>query len=372
MEILKNYNLSKLNTFGIDVKAKFLVEVKSEKDLEELFNMEEFSARGGSASGGKNIPKMFLGGGSNILFTKDFDGMVVLNKLKGIEIIEENSDAVYVRGAAGELWHDLVMFAVNHGYWGIENLSFIPGTVGAAPVQNIGAYGSELKDTLFSVEIFEIETGKKKILSKEECELRYRDSVFKSKFKNKYFISAITLKLNKKPAHHATYPDTDGKKKIYPALKEYLERNNIRVKNPKDISDVVISIRQSKLPDPKILGNTGSFFKNVFLTHRSPGEGGVKSKSEELLEKYPNMPFFKEDEIIKIPAGWLIEQCGPADGISWKGYRVGNVGIHEKQALVLVNYGGASGLEIVELAHKIIASVKEKFGLELIPEVNIV
>jgi len=290
---------------------------------------------------------MFLGGGSNILFTQDFDGIVVLNKLKGIEITAEDSENVFIRSMSGEFWHNLVNFAVNHGYWGIENLSFIPGAVGAAPMQNIGAYGAELKDTLLSVETFDLEKRIKKIFSKEECELGYRDSIFKNRLKEKYFISAVTLKLSKKEKRNLTY-------KI---LSDYLEKNKIEIKNSKDISDAVASIRKSKLPDPKILGNAGSFFKNVFIK---------KEQLEKFREKYPDIPHFKEREIIKIPAGWLIEQCG------WKGYRTGNVGAHEKQALVLVNYGGATPNEVIKLANKIIESVKEKFGLELVPEVNLI
>ncbi|MFA5932383.1 MAG: UDP-N-acetylmuramate dehydrogenase [Candidatus Paceibacterota bacterium] len=340
MQIEKNYNLSKLNTFGINAKAKFFVEVKSEADLSELFSLPEF----------KENNKIFLGGGSNVLFVKDFDGFVVLNKLKGIETINENSEDVLVRSLGGESWHDLVLFSVNKGYWGIENLSLIPGTVGAAPMQNIGAYGAELKDTLLNVEAFEIETGMKRIFSKEECELGYRDSVFKNKLKGKYFISALTLKLSKKPAPNISYR----------ILKDFLENNppaGGEIKNSKDISDAVVSIRNSKLPDPKILGNAGSFFKNVFVK---------KEQLTRLLSTYPIIPSFEEEGIIKVPAGWLIEQSG------WKGKRIGNVGVHDKQALVLVNYGGATGPEIVELANNIIASVKEKFGLDLVPEVNIV
>jgi UDP-N-acetylmuramate dehydrogenase len=247
----------------------------------------------------------------------------------------------------GELWHNLVMFTVDRGYWGIENLSLIPGTVGASPIQNIGAYGAELKDTLFNVEAFEIETGLKKVFSKEECRLGYRDSVFKNELKNKYFISAITLQLSKK----------EKKNVEYKILKEYLEINKIEINNPKNISDAVASIRQSKLPDPRIMGNAGSFFKNVFID---------KDKLKKLQDEYEKIPYFEEDEVIKIPAGWLIEQCG------WKGKRLGNVGVHEKQALVLVNYGGATGSEIIELANEIIKSVEEKFNLKISPEVNIV
>jgi len=257
----------------------------------------------------------------------------------------------------GEIWNDFVLFAVNHGYWGVENLSLIPGTVGAAPMQNIGAYGAELNDTLENVEAYEVENNsesKKKIFTKEDCALGYRESVFKNKLKGKYFISAVTFKLSKKPKINTSY-------KI---LANYLEENKIEVRSPKDISEAVASIRRSKLPDPKILGNAGSFFKNVFAE---------KNKLEELLKTYPGMPSFEEDEMIKIPAGWLIEQCGPRQGeASWKGYRIGNVGVHEKQALVLVNYGEATGLEVLDLAKKIIASVKDKFDLELTPEVNLI
>jgi UDP-N-acetylmuramate dehydrogenase len=355
MKILENYDLRSLNTFGISASAKFFVEVHNETDLKELFGLSEF----------KRNNKVFLGGGSNILFTKSFDGIVVLNKLRGMEILEENSETAIVRAMSGEIWHDLVVFSLEHKYWGIENLSLIPGTVGAAPMQNIGAYGAELRNVLENVEAYEVATGVKRVFSKEECELGYRDSVFKNKLKNKYFISAITLKLNK----------MEKKNISYKALKEYLEKNKIEINNPKNISDAVVFIRQSKLPDPKIIGNAGSFFKNVFVPVRSAPhseEGGEKRKLEELLEKYPDMPYFEENKTIKIPAGWLIEQCGPANGTSWKGYRVGNVGVHEKQALVLVNYGGATGEELVELANKIMTSVREKFGLELVPEVNIV
>jgi UDP-N-acetylmuramate dehydrogenase len=360
MQIIKNYDLTKLNTFGIHAEANFFVELGSESDLKELFASTEF----------KDNEKLFLGGGSNILFTKDFDGIVILNKLKGIEILEvptkvgiptevgKDSESVFIKSMGGEMWRDLVTFAVSRGYWGIENLSLIPGTVGAAPMQNIGAYGAELKDTLESVEAYDIKTGEKRIFKKEECEFGYRYSIFKGELKGKYFISAITLKLNKKPARNATHSVAGGeKKKMYPALKEYLEENNIKVKNSKDISDAVASIRKSKLPDPALIGNAGSFFKNVFVK-----EGKMKT----LLKTYPDMPYFKEDGNIKIPAGWLIEKCG------WKGRRIGNVGVHERQALVLVNYGGGTGEEVKNLSEQIIASVNSKFGLTLEREVNLI
>src|SRR3989338_4649129 len=343
MEIKHNYNLTKFNTFGIDVSAKFFAELQSEEDIGELFARPEF----------QNSEKVFLGGGSNVLLTRDWDGILILNRLRGIQVTGENAESVVLRVMGGEVWHDLVEFAVARELWGIENLALIPGSVGAAPMQNIGAYGAELKDTLQFVEAYELATGAKKIFSKEECALGYRDSVFKNALRGKYFISAIILKLAKR-----------GEAKTdYKILKEYLTKNNTKVKEPKDISEAVAAIRRSKLPDPKIIPNAGSFFKNVFVT---------KEQLQKLQATYPNLPYFEETEQIKIPAGWLIEQTGPGDGTSWKGYREGSVGVHEKQALVLVNYGGATGEEILELANKIIASVKEKFNLTLSPEVNIV
>ncbi|HTE48919.1 MAG TPA: UDP-N-acetylmuramate dehydrogenase [Candidatus Paceibacterota bacterium] len=350
MKIHNNYSLSKLNTFGISVNARFFVEVNNEQGLKEIFSAPEF----------KNSKKLFLGGGSNVLFTKDFDGLVILNKLKGIEVLKEDSKNVAIRCMGGDIWHDLVIFATDRGLWGIENLSLIPGTVGAAPMQNIGAYGAELKDVLQNVEAYSVSDGVKKVFSNGECEFGYRDSIFKNELKGKYFITAITLKLSKIPKPNLSY-------KI---LREFLEksarnapgiagagRNKIVSYTPKDISDAVSRIRKSKLPDPAIIPNAGSFFKNIFVS----GE-----KMKELLAIYPEMPTFEENKIIKIPSGWLIEQCG------WKGKRLGNVGVHERQAVVLVNYGSASGAEVLALADKIIAEVKEKFGLELVPEVNLI
>ena len=337
IQIEKNYDLTLLNTFHVKARAKFFTVIKSEQDLKELFKTKEF----------KENKKMFLGGGSNILFTKDFDGIIISNKLKGIEILEENDKTVLIKAMSGEIWHDLVLFAVERGYWGIENLSLVPGTVGASPVQNIGAYGAELKDTLENVEVFDLVTEEKRSLLKDECKLSYRDSIFKKEAKGKYFIGAIVLKLSKVPNLNTTYR----------VLKDYLEKNKTEIKGVKDISDAVVAIRRSKLPDPNLLGNDGSFFKNVYV-------------SEEILkgikEKFPGVVSFKEDGLIKIPAGCLIEECG------WKGKRVGNVGVHEKQALVLVNYGGATGEEIKNLADEIINSVMLKFGLKLVPEVNII
>ena len=337
MKIVGNYDLIKLNTFGISAKAKFFAELENETDLKELFGAPEF----------KNNTKLFLGGGSNVLFVKDFDGLAVLNKIKGIEVVSEDDGSVVIRSMGGEVWHSLVLFAVERGWWGIENLSLIPGTVGAAPMQNIGAYGAELKDVLVNIEAYEIETGEKKIFAREACELAYRDSIFKNKLKNKYFISAVTLKLDKK----------ERKNLDYKVLAEYFKYNQIEPKSSKDISDAVSAIRRSKLPDPTQIPNAGSFFKNVFI---EPAD------LEKLQKVYPQIPYFTEDGVVKIPAAWLIE------GVGWKGKRLGNVGVHDKQALVLVNHGGAEGQELLNLSKKIIADVKEKFGLTLVPEVNIV
>jgi len=343
MEIYKDYDLTKLNTLGISARAKFFIEIHSEQNLKELFNLAEF----------KQNKKIFLGGGSNVLFTKDFDGIVILNLLKGIEILEENIESVVIKSMSGEVWHNLVSYAVGRRLWGIENLSLIPGTVGGAPVQNIGAYGAELKNVLESVEAYNVLDGSKKIFTTEECELGYRDSVFKNRLKGLYFITAITLKLSKILKPNISY-------KI---LREYLERNDIEIRNSKDISNAVASIRRSKLPNPNVIPNAGSFFKNVFVQ---------KQKLEELLRTYPAMPYFEEGGVIKVSSAWLIEICGPANGTSWKGYRIGNTGVHEKQALVLVNHGGATGQEIKNLAEQIVVSVYKKFGLTLIPEVNLI
>lgn len=337
MEIKQNYDLTKLNTFGVSVNAKFFIKVEREADLAELLALPEF----------KNNKKLFLGGGSNILFTKDFDGIVVLNKLKGLEVLEEKNENVLIKAMSGEIWHDLVNFAVERECWGVENLSLIPGTVGAAPVQNIGAYGAELKDVLVDVEAYDIATGAARIFPAKECRLGYRDSIFKNELKGKYFISAITVKLSKK----------ENKNINYKILQEYLKENKIEVKNSKDVSGAISEIRRSKLPDPKIIGNAGSFFKNVFVTEK---------QLLEALKKYPDLPYFKEDKEIKIPAGWLIEQCG------WKGKRVGNVGTYDRQALIIVNHGGATGEEINNFAEQIIASVYAKFDLMLVPEVNLI
>ncbi len=323
MRILENYNLKPLNTFGVPAKALFFSEIRTEAEIQALFGNSLFIEN----------KKLFLGGGSNVLFRGDFGGIVVLNKLKGIEILLEDVDSVLVKSMGGEVWHDLVEFAVGRGYWGIENLALIPGSVGAAPMQNIGAYGAELKNVLESVEAYDVATGEK--------------SIFKNELKDKYFISAITLRLSKKEKRNISYK----------VLKEYLEKNKIEIKGPKDISDAVSEIRRSKLPDPKVVGNAGSFFKNVFLP---------EEKLKNMLKIYPDMPYFTEDDKIKVPAAWFIEKCG------WKGKRFDNVGVHSKQALVLINYGGATGQEVEELAIEIVNSVFKEFKISLKFEVNLI
>lgn len=337
IEILENYDLTKLNTFGVRAVAKLFTQVQNEDELREVFSLPMF----------RNNQKIFLGGGSNILFTNDFDGFVILNKLKGIEILEEDEVSVLIQSMSGEGWHDLVEFTVDRNLWGIENLALIPGTVGASPIQNIGAYGTELKDTLETVEAIDIETLEKRVFKNYECQFGYRDSVFKNAHKDKYFILSVTLKLSK----------IEKRNTEYKVLKQYLEDSKIEPTTSRIVSEAVSAIRRSKLPDPKVIGNAGSFFKNTFVD---------QNKLESLLEIYPEMPNFTEGDQIKIPSAWLIESAG------WKGKRVGNVGVHDKQALVLVNHGGGTGKEIKDLAEEIISSVDEKFGLKLTQEVNLI
>jgi UDP-N-acetylmuramate dehydrogenase len=337
MKVTRDYNLKSLNTFGIEAHAKFFTVVESEEDFNELIKLPEY----------KENDKLFLGGGSNILLTRDFSGIVILNKIKGISVVKKDENFTWIRAMGGEVWHDLVLFAVERGLWGIENLSFIPGSVGAAPMQNIGAYGAELKNVLESTEALDVDTGEKKVFHGDDCSFGYRDSIFKNVVKGKYFILAITIRLSK----------AENKNIDYKVLKNYIEENKIAVTHPSHVSDAVTAIRKSKLPDPKLIGNAGSFFKNVFVT---------PEKFHELSKQYPDIPHFDEGGKIKVPAAWLIEQAG------WKGHRRGGAGVHDRQALVLVNHGGATGEDVRQLADEIIASVYEKFGLKITPEVNLI
>lgn len=331
--------LRDLNTFGIPAFTRYLVTIRTMDDLEELIHHPILH----------NHRYLILGGGSNILFTKDFDGLVIKSDLKGIEVQEQSDDRVTVRAYSGENWHRLVLHCIDHSWGGIENLSLIPGTVGAAPIQNIGAYGVEVRQVIHSVEGIDLSTGSHRLLTLEECQFGYRDSVFKHALSKIFFISSITLRLTRK--NHRL--DT-----TYGAIREVLERKKISSPTLRDISDAVIEIRQSKLPDPAVIGNAGSFFKN-------PTVAGEVADS--IRKEYPKIPTYPADhQQIKIPAGWLIEQCG------WKGKTFGQVGVHPHQALVLVNYGNGTGEEILSLSKQIQESVKEKFGIMLLSEVNII
>jgi UDP-N-acetylmuramate dehydrogenase len=292
--------------------------------------------------------KLILGGGTNLLFTKDFDGLVLKNEIKGMELVSEDSQYVYVRAGGGENWHGLVLYSLQRNWQGLENLSLIPGSVGAAPIQNIGAYGVELKDFLYELEAFDTEENKTFEFSVNDCELSYRDSVFKNRYRNRFVILNVTFRLNKIPKFHASYD----------LLAEELNSMGVEELSAKKISLAVIHIRTSRLPDPAIIGNAGSFFKNPVLSIL---------EYKNLKKINPLAPGFPQTEgFVKLPAAWLIEQCG------WKGYRLGDAGCHVNQPLVLVNYGKASGREIFELSEKILASVKAAFGIVLEREVNII
>lgn len=336
LKIRNNISLKNYNTFGIDAKARHFISVQTVDELINVLKLEEYPE------------KFILGGGSNMLLTDDVNALVIHINIKGIEIVSKNNNTVTVKANAGENWHEFVLWTLNHGFGGLENLSLIPGNVGTAPIQNIGAYGVELKDVFVSCEAIETATYKIVDFSLNECEFGYRDSVFKRKT-GKYIIINVTFKLT---VNRHTLNTSYG------AIENQL--NSLNITNPtiKDVSNAVIFIRKSKLPDPSEIGNSGSFFKNPVVS---------KVKFNKLQANFPDLPYYEvSDEEVKIPAGWLIEQCG------FKGKRYGDAGVHTKQALVLVNYGNATGKEIMDLAKKIQASVKEKFDIEIIPEVNIV
>lgn len=338
MTVEQDKSLKNYNTFGIDVSSKYFTEVNSIEDFRSIISELKF----------RDEKKFILGGGSNILFTKDFDGIVIKNSIRGISFQKEDAYYVWIKVAAGEVWHDFVRFCVDRNYAGVENLSLIPGLVGAAPMQNIGAYGVEMKETCEEVEAVDIETGAIEIFDNVACEFRYRDSVFKNKYKDRFLISSVTFRVNKIFKPKISYGD----------VRKTLEEMRAEDITIKTVSDAVIRIRSSKLPDPKVIGNAGSFFKNPSIS---------KKQFSSLIEKYPLMPNYNQQNgTVKIAAGWLIEQCG------WKGKVVGHTGAHKSQALVLVNYGGAIGDEVYDLALKIQKSVSEKFGIELLPEVNVI
>lgn len=331
--------LKSFNTFGIDAKARYFTSVQSIHDFNLLLSDPSF----------QSIPKLILGDGSNILFTQDYLGLVIKNEIKGIQILSEDDEHVYIKVGAGENWHDFVMYCIERGYSGIENLSLIPGTVGAAPIQNIGAYGVELCDVFCELEAVHLSDGTLQTFSRTECQFGYRDSVFKNKFKNQYAILSVTIRLSKKPKFCVEYGN----------VRETLEIMQVKELSSRAVSDAVIHIRRSKLPDPKQLGNAGSFFKNPIISH---------AQFVALQNQFPTIPHFStpNTDEIKIPAAWLIEQCG------WKGKRLGEIGVYDKQALILVNYGAGTGASIQKLAQDIQQSVQEKFAIDLMPEVNFV
>jgi UDP-N-acetylmuramate dehydrogenase len=338
MIIQKDIQLKPFNTFGIEATAKYFIEVSSIEQLQEILQNPDY----------QSTERLILGGGSNMLLTKDFEGLVIKIAIKGFEVVNENEDNIWLKVGAGVVWHDLVLQCVNHNYAGMENLSLIPGTVGAAPMQNIGAYGIEIKEVFEELQALEIATGEIKNFDKAMCNFGYRESIFKHEAKGKYIILNVTFKLNKRPTFHIEYG----------AIKDTLAEMNISEMSIKSISDAVIHIRQSKLPNPAEIGNAGSFFKNPEIPN---------SQFETLKAQFPTIPSYPvSDTTTKVPAGWLIEQAG------WKGQRFGNVGVHAKQALVLVNYGGGKGEEIKDLSQKIQASVKEKFEIQLSVEVNFI
>lgn len=337
MKIEQNHSLQPYNSFGIEISSKYFSSFSSIESLEEIIEQQQKSSDS----------LMVLGGGSNILFTKNFDGWVIKNDLKGIDVIKTDHSFIYVKAMAGENWHQLVLHCVENGYAGIENLSLIPGNVGASPMQNIGAYGVEIKDVFYELEAYHITDKKIVRFSNKDCAFGYRESVFKRALKNQYIILSVTYQLRKEPIYNTSYG----------AIEKELDAMNIDRLSIKSIADAVINIRSSKLPDPKKIGNAGSFFKNPV----------IPTIQFELLKKsFPELPGFTIAEVVKVPAGWLIEQCG------WKGFRKADAGCYDKQALVLVNYGKATGAEIFDLSTTIIQSVQEKFGITLEREVNII
>lgn len=334
-QLKSQQNLKSYNSFGIDAHASFFLEIENEVQARE-FLIDNIS---------NPLPLYILGGGSNILLTGDLHAVVLKNQILGKEIVEEDENHVYLRVGAGENWHEFVCYCLEHNWGGVENLSLIPGTVGAAPIQNIGAYGVELKDVFVRLEAMDMRTGIMKVFDKEACAFGYRDSIFKRAAKDKYFICRVILRLSKQHVLHTKYG----------ALAAELEK----IGGPADIqklSEAVVRIRQRKLPDPVLIGNAGSFFKNPLISQQ---------KFEELRSVYPDIPHYPQENGVKLPAAWLIQSCG------WKGKRFENYGVHEQQALVLVNYGGAKGKDILELSRDIQASVEDTFGIELHREVNV-
>lgn len=337
VQIRENISLKGHNTFGIAATAKYFAVFTSAAGLEEVLNDKRMQSE---------KTKLTLGGGSNILFTKDVNGLVLKNEIGGIELVGEDEEFFFVRAGSGVGWHPFVLHCLQNNFAGVENLALIPGSVGASPMQNIGAYGVELKDVFYSLEAFHLQEKTLHSFYKEDCHFGYRESVFKHEYKGQYIITAVTFRLNKTPSYNTSYG----------AITAELEKLQIDQLSIQAIAQAVINIRTSKLPDWEQLGNAGSFFKNPLVS---------SEQFEKLKTTFPNIVGFPQAEGVKLAAGWLIEQCG------WKGHRTGDAGCYEKQALVLVNYGAATGTDIYKLSEKIIASVQEKFGVLLEREVNI-
>lgn len=348
MEVQKNISLKAYNTFGINAVAKFFANFNTTDELIELLEFDQRTMTN------EQRPTLIMGGGSNILFTKDFNGLVLKNELHGIKEIKEDEHHVYVQAGAGENWHQFVLHCIKKGWAGVENLSLIPGNVGASPMQNIGAYGVEIKDVFYSLEAYHVKDKKIINFTLNDCEFGYRESVFKRKFKDEFVITSVTYRLNKIPKFNISYG----------AIEQELEKMGIEDLSLQWVSQAVINIRSSKLPNPAEIGNAGSFFKNPEIGSH---------EFHELTGMFPGIVGYNlPNGNVKLAAGWLIEQCGPQGSVSWKGYRKGDAGCHEKQALVLVNYGNAKGSEIFDLSEEILQSVKAKFGVGLEREVNII
>ncbi|WP_461100772.1 UDP-N-acetylmuramate dehydrogenase [Spirosoma koreense] len=340
LDIQSYVSLKPYTTFGIEATARYWVTIGQEHDLRTLLQLTEFV----------DTPKLILGGGSNVLLRRDFNGLVIKMDIQGIDVVREDEAHIYLTAGAGVVWQALVQFCVKRGYGGLENLSLIPGTVGAAPMQNIGAYGVELEQVFESLTAVHMRTGEKRTFLHADCAFGYRESVFKRELKDQYIITSVTFQLDKQPTFHTRYG----------AIQETLTAMGISEStlSIQAISEAVMHIRRSKLPDPAQIGNAGSFFKNPEIP---------EAQFNDLQRQHPTLPGYPLSEgMVKVPAGWLIEQAG------WKGYRSGDAGVHAKQALVLVNYGKATGDEILQLAQQIQLSVADKFGISISPEVNVV
>lgn len=339
MTIQENISLKSLHTFHMDVKARAYASFQTEEELKELLS---------HVASKKSLSYMVLGGGSNVVFRNDFDGLIMKNDIRSIEKVGEDDQYYFIRTGAGENWHGFVMYCLDHDYFGIENLALIPGLTGASPMQNIGAYGVEIKDVFHSLEAYHIHEGTKVIFSHSDCRFGYRESIFKNELRGQFIITSVTYRLGKKAALSLEYG----------AIRQQLEKMNVADPDARAVANAVIAIRKSKLPDPDVLGNAGSFFKNPEVS---------AEVFERLAEKYPRIVGYAlSGGRVKLAAGWLIEACG------WKGFRSGDAGCHDSQALVLVNHGNATGGDVMDLAGKIKESVLETFGIILEEEVNVI